>query len=64
MICINECSYCKITINKKYETFDTGKSGIVGIIDDNGRYNELVEQFYFKTLEELRDEKLNSLLCK
>lgn len=62
LICINECSYCKISINKKYKGSDTGKSGIVGIIDDNGRYNELVKQFYFKTLSELRDAKLSSIL--
>jgi hypothetical protein len=75
LICIDTKEYTNITLGKCYDSFDNGKSMeihcwiikfenfIFSIIDDSGNVRG-INKNCFITLEEYRNQKIESILLK
>ena len=59
--CINNKGHLYITIGKTYEVVSIDADGDYIIIDDNG-HDWWYQKQYFKTLSEIRNEKIERLL--
>jgi hypothetical protein len=60
--CINNNGFSNLTIGKIYEVFEIDDDGYYYIIDDNKNEVWWYPKGYFKSLYEIRNEKIDKLL--